>query len=54
MTECRNMSYDEIELCIEGEVTIGKTYVDPGISNVGTLINGQSNEDYDNDEGLIR
>lgn len=54
MTECRNMSYDEIELCIEGEVTIGKTYVDPGISNVGTLINGQRNEDYDNDEGLIR
>ncbi len=54
VSECREMSYDEIEACIEGEVLIGKVYVDSGLTNVGERITGLSTEAYLNEEGLDR
>ena len=33
--ECMNMSPKEIEDCIEGDVLVGKVYVDSGLSNAG-------------------
>ncbi len=50
--ECRDMSYDEIEACIEGEVLISKVYVDGGLTNAGERIDGLSTEAYLIDEGL--
>ena len=52
--ECRGMSLKEIEDCIEGDVLVGKVYVDSGLSNVGERIDGLSNEAYINEEGLDR
>lgn len=52
--ECMNMSPKEIEDCIEGDVLVGKVYVDSGLSNAGERIDGLSNETYLNEEGLDR
>ncbi|SFG25606.1 hypothetical protein [Oribacterium sp. WCC10] len=54
VSECRDMSYDEIEACIEGEVLISKVYVDSGLTNAGDRIDGLNTEAYLNDEGLDR
>lgn len=54
MEECKNLSYEEIEKCIEGDVIISKIYVDSGLSNNTELIGGQNTEDYDYEEGLIK
>ena len=50
--ECRDMSFEEIESCIEGDVLVSQVYVDSGLSNAGERIDGLSNEAYLNDEGL--
>ncbi len=50
--ECRDMSLEEIETCIEGDVLVSQVYVDSGLSNAGERIDGLSNEAYLNDEGL--
>ena len=52
--ECSEMSYDEIEACIEGEVLISKTYVDSGLTNAGERIDGLGTEAFLNEEGLDR
>jgi chorismate mutase len=52
VSECRDMDYDEIEACIEGEVLISSVYVDGGLSNAGERIDGLSTEAYLNEEGL--
>ena len=39
MDECRSMSYEEIEKCIEGEVLISEIYVDNGLSNSKEVTN---------------
>ncbi len=54
MDECKYLSFEEIESCIEGEVVISKVYVDNGLSNSKQLISGGNVEDYENDEGLIK
>ena len=54
VSECREMSYDEIEACIEGEVLVSKVYVDSGITNAGERIDGLNTESYLNEEGLDR
>ena len=51
---CRDMNYDEIEACIEGDVLVGKVYVDSGLTNAGERIDGLNTEAYLNDEGLDR
>lgn len=48
--ECKGMSYDEVESCIEGEVSIDEIPVEPGLSNIV----GNVQEDYQNLEGMIR
>ena len=52
VSECRDMDYDEIEACIEGEVLISSVYVHGGLSNAGERIDGLSTEAYLNEEGL--
>ena len=52
--ECKNMSFEEIEACIEGEIQIDKVVVDTGISNASERIRGLNNELYVNEEGLVR
>ena len=54
ISECRDMTCDEIERCIEGEVQIREIYVDSGLSNAGERIDGLSEKSYLNDEGLNR
>ena len=54
VSECREMHYDEIEACIEGDVLISKVYVDSGITNAGERIDGLNTESYLNEEGLDR
>lgn len=54
MEECKNLSYEEIEKCIEGDVIISKIFVDNGLSNSMEIIGGQNTEDYENEEGLIK
>lgn len=48
--ECKGMSYDDVESCIEGEILIEEIPVEPGLSNIV----GSSQEDYQNLEGMIR
>ena len=48
--ECKGMSYDDVESCIEGEILIDEIPVEPGLSNIV----GSSQEDYQNLEGMIR
>ena len=50
--ECRILSLDEIEACIEGDVYISNVCVDDGLSNVGERIEGLGTESYFNSEGL--
>ena len=52
ISECRDMAFDVIEACIEGDVLISKVYVDGGLTNAGERIDGLSTEAYLNDEGL--
>ena len=52
--ECRGMSTEEIEACIEGEILVSKVYVDGGLSNVGERIDGLNIESFLNEEGLDR
>ncbi|WP_051671606.1 hypothetical protein [Oribacterium sp. P6A1] len=54
VSECRDMKYDEIETCIEGDVLVGKMYIDSGITNAGERIEGLNTEAYLNGEGLDR
>ena len=54
MAECKNLSYEDIEKCIEGEVVVSEVYVDKGFTNSKELISGQNIEDYENEEGLIK
>ena len=54
VSECRDMNFDEIEACIEGEVLISKIYIDSGLSNAGERIDGLNTESYLNEEGLDR
>lgn len=49
--ECENMSYDEIESSIEGEIQIEVIGVNPGTSN--TKITGSTQEDFVDGEGKI-
>ncbi|SFC89930.1 hypothetical protein [Butyrivibrio sp. YAB3001] len=52
--ECRDMSCEEIEKCIEGEVLVNSVFVDGGLTNAGERIDGLSTESYLNGEGLDR
>ena len=54
VTECKDMSYEEIEKCIEGDVQIDKVIVDPGLTNASERIQGLNTELYLNEEGLIK
>ena len=54
VSECRDMNYDEIEACIEGDVLVSKVYVDSGLTNAGERIDGLNTEAYLNEEGLDR
>jgi hypothetical protein len=54
VSECRDMNFDEIEACIEGDVLVSKVYVDSGITNAGERIDGLNTEAYLNEEGLDR
>lgn len=48
--ECHDMTLEQVMACIEGETRIEMVPVEPGWSN---RICGQSEEDYENGEGLI-
>lgn len=50
--ECKDMSYDEIETCIEGTPEINKRPVDPGMSN-SPHITGMNTEDKVPFEGAV-
>ncbi len=52
VAECRDMDYDAIEACIEGDVMVSKVYVDSGLTNAGERIDGLNTEAYLNEEGL--
>ena len=54
VSECREMSFDEIESAIEGDVLVSKVYVDGGLSNSGERIDGLNTESGINGEGLDR
>ena len=54
VSECRDMNYDEIEACIEGDVLVSKVYIDSGLTNAGERIDGLNTEAYLNEEGLDR
>ena len=53
MAECDDMSYEQIEGCIEGEVRISEVPLEPGMTNAVDQITGQAQEAYDYEEGLI-
>ena len=53
VTECKDMTYEEIEACIEGEIRISKQVVNPGLSKITERIHKLNNEMYLNDEGLV-
>jgi len=54
VSECRDMNFDDIEACIEGDVLVSKVYVDSGLTNAGERIDGLNTEAYLNEEGLDR
>ena len=54
VAECKDLTYEEIIDCIEGEVRISMDYVEGGASNSLDTITGQNLEDYENKEGLIK
>lgn len=49
--ECKDMSYDEIERCIEGDIQIDIVGLDPGTSN--EKISGNTQEDFVTGEGKV-
>lgn len=49
--ECCGLSIEEVEACIEGEITVDKVFLEPGLTN---SILGEAQEDYQNGEGLVR
>lgn len=51
VVECKDMSYEEIAKCIEGDVDISIVGVNPGYTNL--QIEGQSQEDMVNGEGKV-
>lgn len=51
ITECKDMSYDEIEKCIEGDIQIDIVGLDTGTSN--EKISGNTQEDFVNGEGKV-
>lgn len=52
VSECKNMSYNEIEACIEGDATISEVMLTPGESNPGK-IDGNTQESAVPGEGKI-
>ena len=40
MSECHDMTYEEIEKCIEGDVQISSVPVEPGMTNAAEQITG--------------
>lgn len=53
VAECNEMTYEEIEACIEGEVQIDKKAVDTGLSNASERIQGLDKEMHVNEEGYV-
>ena len=53
ISECKNMSFEEIEACIEGEIKISTEIVTPGLSGANEKIQGLNNEMYLNGESLV-
>lgn len=51
--ECRNMTPEEVEACIEGEVMIDRVPLDPGLTNSYEIIRGDSEEDFIPGEGIV-
>ena len=54
VAECRDMTFEETEACIEGDVLVSEVYIDSGLTNTGDRIDGLSTEAYLNEEGLDR
>lgn len=56
--EFKGMSFEQVKSCIEGEPVIGRTPVEPGLTNVadktGQRIRGLNAEDSEVNEGVIR
>lgn len=52
VVECQNMSYEEIEACIEGEISIEIIGLNPGTTNTAK-IEGRAQEDSVNNEGKV-
>ena len=48
--ECKDMSYNEIEKSIEGDVLIDRVPIEPGLFNIV----GNSQEDFQVGEGCVR
>lgn len=53
VSECKDMTYEEIEACIEGEVQKDKVIVDSGLKNSAERIQGLDKELYLNEEGVV-
>lgn len=51
--ECKDMTPEEVEACIEGEVLIDKVPLDPGLTNSFEIIRGGSEEDFVPGEGIV-
>lgn len=49
--ECSGMDAEEVEACIEGEVSVDRVLLGPGLTN---SIIGEAQEDYQNGEGMVR
>ena len=52
VTECKDMTYEEIEGCIEGEIQTDNVIINPGLTNAEERIQGLNTELYLNEEGL--
>ena len=52
VVECKDMSYEEIEQCIEGEIEIDIVGLNPGTTNV-VKIEGRTQEDTVSGEGMV-
>jgi len=51
ITECKGLTYEEIERCIEGELLVESVGIDPGMTNCAEKISGQMQESTINGEG---
>lgn len=49
--ECQNMTNEQVEACIEGDIIVDSIYVESGFTE---FIQGSSEEDYQVGEGMIR